>query len=135
MTKEFKIPDLTGKFVREEKFDGQTPEPKNKFILVEGEIIPATLTEWAQWFETPARMIKSDEFEDIKISTVFLGDGTIFYETMIFGGAFSDEQIRTRTRSESLKAHARLLAMSGIIELKKLHEHGVDKFNKEIKDL
>lgn len=127
--------DFTGVTLRPPSFDGQTQEPKNKFILVEGEIIPATLTEWAQWFETPARMIYSDEFEGIRVSTVFLGDGMTFFESMIFGGAFNDEQVRTRTKWESLVAHERLLAMSGINELKKLQEHGIDKFNKELRDL
>ena len=58
----------------------------------EGEVIPATLEEWANFLETPARAIACDYFNDQRflVSTVFIGlqflhGGSNWFETMVFG--------------------------------------------------
>jgi hypothetical protein len=61
-----------------------------------GEVIPASLMEWAMWFEkNPQRVIQQDYIEDHKVSTIFEGldiyyglhdsRRPIVFETMIFG--------------------------------------------------
>jgi hypothetical protein len=54
---------------------------------------------------------------------------------MILGGAFDQEQMRTETLDEALKAHTRLLKMSGILELTKLREHQAERFKRELESL
>lgn len=59
----------------------------------DGSIKPATLIEWAQWFEHSKRRVAFDEVDGYEISTVFLGIDhgfgrtaePLLFETMIFG--------------------------------------------------
>jgi hypothetical protein len=62
------------------------------------------------------RTVAKDTVGDSDISTVFLGldhgwgDGPpVLYETMVFGGAMSDEQVRYCTRQEAIAGHAAMI--------------------------
>ena len=107
----------------------------NKFIFEDGEIKKVSLERWAQWFNADDRFIKHDKFDNILVSTVFIGDGSTFFESMILGGPFDQEQMRTETLDEALKAHTRLLKMSGILELTKLRKHQADEFISTLESL
>lgn len=87
----------------------------NKYILVDrvpqlcGDVI-----EWAKWFEKADRRVAYDRVGDSEISTVFLGldhsfsqreHVPVLFETMVFGGHFSDEQERYCTWSEAEEGH------------------------------
>lgn len=79
------------------------------------------LTEWAQWFGrgNDNRRVAQTIFErKVNVSTVFLGldhnfgDGPpILFETMIFGGPFSDFQDRYETWEEAEKGHLNAVKM------------------------
>lgn len=45
----------------------------NKYILDGKSVKPASLMEWANWFETADRRVAKDTIGDVDISTVFLG--------------------------------------------------------------
>ncbi len=86
--------------------------------LVNGEIVPVTLLEWARSFETADRKVAFTEIGDIRISTVFLGldhsygDGPpLWFETMTFGGEHDNEQDRYTTLEEAMRGHDRMVAM------------------------
>ncbi len=71
-----------------------------------------SLLEWAQWFETANRVVRQEEFNGVKISTVFLGLDHSFggilpllFETIIFGGDHSKYQTRCTTWGEAEKMH------------------------------
>lgn len=76
----------------------------------------ATRDEWAQWLKDSRdkKRIASTEYgDDIRVSTVFLGlnhawgDGPpMIFETMIFGGEHSDDQVRCSTYEEAEAQHA-----------------------------
>jgi len=82
--------------------------PLEYYILDENkELIPATSSEWAVWFEDfDNRRVNETFFEEkeIRVSTVCLGmdhswghGGPTFFETMIFGDGFEgDNEYQTR---------------------------------------
>jgi len=87
-----------------------------KYILRGREIVPATLMEWAAWFETAARHIARDDVADAHVSTVFLGIDHSFgggppllFETMVFGGPLDGEQERYSTLDEAEAGHAAMI--------------------------
>lgn len=69
------------------------------YIIKNGEIIPATLEEWALWFDTEERIIFLDEVDGIQVSTIFLGyslehsttrkDASPQFETLVSGLSYS----------------------------------------------
>lgn len=89
----------------------------DKYILVGHEARPATLMEWAKWYETADRHLANDLVGDVRVSTVFLGldhrfgdsGAPILYETMVFGGPLDQEQWRYETWDEAEKGHADML--------------------------
>lgn len=67
---------------------------------------------WAEWYETADCHVGYTMLGDVRISTVFLGidhqfgEGPpILWETMVFGGALDQEQVRYATRAEALAGH------------------------------
>lgn len=71
------------------------------------------LIKWAEWFGTADRTVGRSQLGDVVISTVFLdlnhqwGDGPpLLFETMVFGGDFSDCQARYTTWAEAERGHA-----------------------------
>lgn len=86
--------------------------------------VPATLTEWAEMFEDPARKLVSCTMGgDITVSTVFLGlnynwgEGPpILFETMIFGGEHDEDQWRYATWDEAVAGHKIACVLAGILE-------------------
>ena len=85
--------------------------------------VKATLTEWAQWFETsrdPRRVASTDK-NGVRVSTVFLGvdysygDGPPpLFETMIFGGDHDGYEERCSTWDEAEAMHKRACSLAGI---------------------
>lgn len=82
--------------------DGHTP------------ILTDDLMEWAQWFETAERHVNDTTIGDVRVSTVFLGldhnfsgEGEpVLFETMIFGGPMTEEQMRYSTWEQAALGHA-----------------------------
>lgn len=85
------------------------------YILKGKESVPADLMTWAEWFEQnrAARRVASDERDDVRISTVFLGldhgsgDGPpLIFETMVFGGVNDGDTYRYSTWEQAEQGHA-----------------------------
>jgi hypothetical protein len=95
----------------------------DKWILRDRELVPATLMEWAMWFEnTSNRRVANDSEGDVRVSTMFLGtehgytpDGApLVFETEVIGGEHDYYQERYATYDEAEAGHARICAMVGI---------------------
>ena len=88
-------------------------EKLDHYILKGRKVVPATMMEWAKWFEKANRKIKDSVAGGYHISTVFLGvyDDELF-ETMVFKGNSMDEQWmdRCKTYKDALKMHKRGVA-------------------------
>ncbi len=92
---------------------------KRYFILDENKnAIPASLFEWADFFENADRHVKEDCINDYRISTVFLGlnhnydpfdNKPHIFETMVFKGDIGSDIYcdRYATRQEAEDGHAR----------------------------
>lgn len=91
------------------------------YILKDGEVVEeADVIKWGKWFETAKeRRIGSDEFGDVRVSTVFLGidhnfggEGPpIVFETMIFGGEHDQYQERYCTLEEAKAGHLKAVEL------------------------
>lgn len=84
----------------------------DKYILNGKEPVPASLLEWAAWFENADRNVARDRIGDVSVSTVFLamnhsfGEGPpLLFETMIFGGEHDQYQERFSTWEEAEAGH------------------------------
>lgn len=81
--------------------EGMIPVPCDDFL------------EWAQWYQTAERHVAQDTVEGVRISTVFLGlnhqfghsEIPILFETMVFGGAYDQEQERYSTWEQAEVGH------------------------------
>ena len=89
----------------------------NKYIL-KGHIpiLEPDLLTWAKWFETADRKVANDIFDNVRVSTVFLGldhsflsGKPLLFETMVFGGDFDGEQKKYSTWEEAEKGHKKML--------------------------
>lgn len=84
-----------------------------KYILVGKEPVPEPdLLKWGKWFETADRIVRRDEIDGVRISTVFLGLDHAFgggvpllFETMIFGGEHDGYQTRAHSWDEAVGQH------------------------------
>lgn len=84
-------------------------------ILIDGEVVGATLLEWARWFDDDdKRRVAKTMIGEVMVSTVFLGldhrfgEGRpLWFETMVFGGEHDDELERYTTVEESRLGHER----------------------------
>lgn len=90
----------------------------DKFILKGHEPVPATLMEWAAWYEISDRHVAKASIGDIEISTVFLGlnheyEGgpPLIFETMIFGGPHDQYQERCSTWEQAEAMHAKAVEL------------------------
>lgn len=91
----------------------------DKFILEGKTPVPASLEEWARWFEKSDRHVATDQVGDQFVSTVFLGldhsfdhGPPLLFETMILGGKNDQYQERCSTWDEAEKQHATALALA-----------------------
>lgn len=76
-----------------------------------------SLDEWAQRFQADDKHVANTEVGDVRVSTVFLGIDHSFgvgppllFETMIFGGAHSEDQWRYSTWDEAVSGHEAAVA-------------------------
>ena len=118
-----KINDLLSRIEKElgGKFDF---EPPLHYVLVNKKVVPCkSLLAWGEFMEGADRVVKKSHVDGVEISTVFLGvdhafmgGPPLFFETMIFGGEFNEEQYRCSTWEQAEKqhkvAHYKVLAMS-----------------------
>ena len=90
------------------------------YILNGKEAIPVDdILEWAKWFGTANRIVRSDMINGVHISTVFLGVDhgysfgepidPVLFETMIFGGDNDGYQDRYSTWSEAEQGHEKAI--------------------------
>lgn len=80
------------------------------FILKGRKIVPVLYLEWALWFEDiKNRQVGSTYFPGGRVSTVFLGVGPIYFETMVFGGVMNEWQWRYDTYDEALRGHRQVV--------------------------
>lgn len=92
-------------------------------------VIPATLHEWAEFFNSPKCIVAQDIIIGVRISTVFLGinhslddDRPLTFETMIFGmNDESEYQERCHTYDEAVAQHAEALR---VVKLDLYHKTG-----------
>lgn len=84
----------------------------DKYILDGHKAVPATLMEWAKWYETADRTVAKTQIGDVNVSTVFLGLDHSFgygppqlFETMAFGGELDQEQERYSTWDQAIAGH------------------------------
>lgn len=85
------------------------------YILKDKKPVPVSFMEWVTWFERAERIIKQEEINGIKVSTVFLGMNHSFgytpnplvFETMIFGGEHDEYCERYSTWDEAEDGHQR----------------------------
>jgi hypothetical protein len=109
-------------FESQKKWQSKSPRIEH-FILVNGKIKPATMMEWIKWFENPQnRIIDYTEISDeVYVSTIFLGidhnfrfidlalgneqHRPLLFETMVFGGKFTNKSWRYSTYGESKRGH------------------------------
>jgi hypothetical protein len=92
------------------------------YILVGRIPIAVDLLTFARWFETSfkQRRIARDEFDDVAVSTVFLGldhswiddKDPVLFETLIFGGPLDGEMWRYCTYAEAERGHAEAVAQA-----------------------
>jgi hypothetical protein len=78
---------------------------------------PVSIEEGVKLFENPAMKIVKSEYldnENVRVSTVFLGynaayygaeDKPLFFETMVFGGAYDDYMMRYEKYQEAVDGH------------------------------
>jgi hypothetical protein len=93
------------------------------YILIEHEVIPAKLLEWARWFETADRTVAyTITTPGVEVSTVFLPleplqslmkklDPPIHFETRVFGGEHDDYTRRYCSWDDALKGHWEVVGM------------------------
>ncbi len=91
----------------------------DKYILKDRQAVPASLEEWAKWFQTADRIVAKSDVGDVSVSTVFLGldhsfgDGPpMLFETMIFGGEHDEYQDRCSTWKEAEQMHTKAVALA-----------------------
>jgi hypothetical protein len=98
---------MSGKYILAE--DGKTPVACDDLIA------------WAKWLEAnyKTKHVALDEFDGVKVSTVFLGldhsfgDGPpLLWETMIFGGPHNEYQDRYSSYDDAIAGHAKALAIA-----------------------
>lgn len=88
----------------------------NKYILDDNNnpILEPDLLKWGLWFEKGNHVVAQDDFDDVKVSTVFLGSdhsfsrephSPILWETMIFGGEHDEYQKRYSNFEDAKKGH------------------------------
>lgn len=85
----------------------------DNYILKDKKIVKCDdLIKWANWFEKADRNVAVDSFDDIMVSTVFLGlnhqfgnGPPLLFETMVFGGELDQEMDRYSTWDEAIKGH------------------------------
>ncbi|MFA6066850.1 MAG: hypothetical protein WC707_06740 [Candidatus Babeliaceae bacterium] len=80
------------------------------------------LMEWAKQMEGKNRIVEQSQFEDVKVSTVFLGldhsfgDGEpLLFETMIFGGEHDQYQDRYSTWDEAVEGHKKACELVSLV--------------------
>ena len=92
---------------------------KNKETIPLSTSTPESARLWSAMFESSDRIVaKTKAWFDVEVSTVFLGLDHAFgsgppmlFETMVFGGKYSDEQWRYSTWDEALEGHWKAVAM------------------------
>jgi hypothetical protein len=85
------------------------------YILRNKVPVPATLLEWASWYEKAERIVSQEEIKGVRVSTVFLGVDhgffrgglPVLFETMIFGGKHVGHQARSCTWHEAEEEHTK----------------------------
>lgn len=94
----------------------------NKYILKDGKpILENDIIKWSEWFEMANRYIAENNYDDVRVSTVFLGldhgfnvnGPPVLFETMVFGGKHDGYQERYETKEQAIKGHKIACAMVG----------------------
>jgi hypothetical protein len=93
----------------------------DKYILEGKTPKPASLDEWARWYQTAERHVAMSEQEGVKVSTVFLGldhsfgrGEPLLFETMIFGGEHDQWQDRCSTWDQAVVMHCKACELAGV---------------------
>jgi len=86
------------------------------YTLRNRQVVEATMEEWFRDLSKPDRFVGQWTFDDVYVSTVFLGinhrwfgDGPpLVFETMVFGGPMDRHMERTSTWAEAEQTHERV---------------------------
>ena len=86
------------------------------YILDGRKAVPATLQQWAKWYESADRRVQQTRVGAVRVSTVFLGldhsfggDAPLLFETMVFGGPMDEECHRCTTWQQAVEQHEAVL--------------------------
>jgi hypothetical protein len=87
------------------------------YILKDRRVVPASIEEWYRFLQSPDRIVGVLTFNDVTVSTVFLGvnhgygDGPpLVFETMVFDGPMDGYEERCSTWQEAEEIHERVCA-------------------------
>jgi hypothetical protein len=89
------------------------------YILKDRQVVPVdSIAEWGIFFMKPDRIVAQWDFDNVRVSTVFLGiehgwsdEGQpIVFETMVFNGPMDGHQERSATWQEAEQIHERVCA-------------------------
>jgi hypothetical protein len=99
---------------------------KDKIVIPINTRDEAGLIRWFSWLENADRVIAKTQFSpEVLVSTVFLGinhgfgERPLWFETMVFGGAFDGYLDRYETWEQAFKGHQHVLDLvrNDILEL------------------
>lgn len=89
--------------------------PREMYILDENNIPKpiSDVEEWGMWMEKHSRIVRRTDYNEVTISTVFLGldhnfsgDGApVLFETMVFGGKLDEAQERYASWEGAVRGH------------------------------
>ena len=109
---------------------------KNYILDKDNNIIEeADFLTWSLWFAKHDRKIERDTVDGVNISTVFMGIDHSFcdkgppllFETMVFGGKYDQNCIRTSTLKEAKQCHSDAVEFIKNSEHLKLYKHRLSK--------
>lgn len=88
------------------------------YILKDKKLVEVDLMTWAKFFEEDDRIVGNFKFNQVMVSTVFLGIDHSFgqgppllFETMIFGGKHDQYMDRYSTYKEAERGHKKAIAL------------------------
>lgn len=108
---------------------------KHYILDKDNNIVEVDYIEWGLWFSQNKRKMGNDTVDGVNISTVFLGldhnfsdkGPPLIFETMVFGGEYDQNCIRTSTLKEAQQSHKDAVEFIKNSKHLKLYKHRLSK--------